>query len=101
MQTPTVAKHRTANVTVKLEESDRERIKSLAAVKKRTSHYIMREAIQKYLEAEELEQRFIEAAEASLKGYKLNGLHITLEEFSEWATKLKTSPDAPAPTCHK
>ena len=100
MPSHTIDKQRTANVTVKLEESDRARIKSLAAVKNRTSHYIMREAIQKYLEAEELELRFINAAETSLEEYKANGLHITLEEFSGWATKLKTSPDAPMPTCH-
>ncbi|MDO9011090.1 MAG: ribbon-helix-helix protein, CopG family [Gallionella sp.] len=101
MQNHTIEKPRTANVTVKLEESDRARIKSLAAVKKRTPHYLMREAIQKYLEAEESEQRFITAAETSLKEYKLNGLHITLEEFSAWATKLKTNPDAPMPICHR
>jgi len=101
MQPSTIEKQRTANVTVKLEESDRARIKSLAAIKNRTPHYLMREAIQKYLEAEELELRFVNAAEASLKEYKLNGLHITLEEFSGWATKLKTSPDAAMPTCHE
>jgi predicted transcriptional regulator len=100
MQSQTIEKQRTANVTVKLEESDRARIKSLAALKRRTPHYIMREAIQKYLETEELEQRFINAAETSLAEYKTNGLHITLEEFSEWASKLKTSPDATMPICH-
>ncbi len=78
MQSNTIEKQRTANVTVKLEESDRARIKSLAAIKNRTPHYIMREAIQKYLEAEESEQRFINAADASLEKYKLNGLHITM-----------------------
>lgn len=101
MQIPTIEKHRTANVTVKLEESDRARIKLLAAAKNRTPHYLMREAIQKYLETEESEQRFITAAETSLKEYKLNGLHITLEEFSTWATELKASPDAPMPKCHR
>lgn len=101
MQTPSIEKHCTANVTVRLEKSDRARIKLLAAVKKRTPHYIMREAIQKYLEAEELEQRFIAAAEESLKEYKINGLHITPEEFSSWATKLKSNPDMPMPICHR
>ena len=101
MLTHTNEKPRSANVTVKLEESDRARIKSLAAAKKRTPHYIMREAIQKYLEAEESEQRFIAVAENSLAEYKLNGLHISLEELSEWATKLKTNPDEPMPVCHR
>jgi predicted transcriptional regulator len=101
MQTRTTDKHRTGNVTVKLEASDRARIKSLAAVKKRTPHYIMREAIQKYLEAEELELRFINAAENSLAEYRSNGLHITLEELGDWAAKLKTCPDLPMPICHE
>ena len=68
MQSHTIDKQRTANATVKLEES---------------------------------ELRFIESAENSLKEYKLDGLHITLEEFNDWATKLKTSPDAAMPACHK
>lgn len=101
MQTHTPEKSGTANVTVKLDESERTRIKLLAVTKKRTPHYLMREAIQQYLEAEESEQRFIAAAEKSLEEYKAHGLHITLEEFSVWATQLKTNPKAPMPECHK
>jgi predicted transcriptional regulator len=101
MRTPSIQKTKTANVTVKLEDSERARIKSLADFKKRTPHYIMREAIAKYLEEEELEQRFIAAAEQSLIDYKANGLHISLDELSSWASQLKTNPEAPMPTCHK
>ncbi|SJM90893.1 conserved hypothetical protein [Crenothrix polyspora] len=101
MKTEMPEKPRTANVTVKLEDSERERIKSLAAAKKRTPHYIMREAIQNYLEQEEAEQRFITAAKASLAEYKKNGEHITLGEFSAWVKEAKTDPNAPMPLCHK
>ena len=101
MQTHSTQKTKTANVTVKLEDSERVRIKSLADFKNRTPHYIMREAIAKYLEAEELEQRFITAAEQSLLAYKADGLHISLDELSAWALQIKTLPEAPMPICHK
>lgn len=91
---------RTVNMTVKLEGSDRDRLKALAVVKKRTPHYIMREAIQKYLDEEEAEQRFIAAGEASLEHYQKTGLHITLDELRTWAKDVKDNPAAPMPACH-
>ena len=94
-------KSRTTNVTVKLENSARDRLKSLALAKKRTPHYIMREAIQKYLEEEESEQRFIKAAEKSWGDYEKTGQHITLEEARAWAKKLRKNPKAAIPACHK
>lgn len=90
-----------ANVTVKLDPSERDRLKSLAIAKKRTPHYIMREAIQKYLAEEELEQRFIAAAEQTWEHFEQTGEHVTLEEVQAWAKKLKKNPKAPIPPCHK
>jgi predicted transcriptional regulator len=100
MSTSTLEKPRTANMTVKLEDSERERLKSIAITKNRTPHFIMREALHKYLEEEEAEQRFIAAAKASLKEYKKTGLHITLDEFGAWAKAIKKNPKAPMPACH-
>ena len=50
MTASTLDSERSANVTVKLAASDRKRIQSLAISKKRTPHYLMKEAIQAYLE---------------------------------------------------
>ena len=100
MSSAALEKSRTANMTVKLEGSERDRLKTLAAAKKRTPHYIMREAIQKYLDEEEAEQRFIAAGEASLKHYQKTGLHITLDELRTWAKDAKKHPNAPMPECH-
>jgi predicted transcriptional regulator len=97
----TSEKSGSSNLTVKLDHADRERLKLLAVAKKRTSHYLMREAIQKYLASEEAQQRFIEVAKNSLAEYKKTGSHITLEEFSEWTKALKKNPKAPMPECHK
>jgi predicted transcriptional regulator len=101
MKTESTQTTRTANVTVKLEDSERERLKSLAVAKKRTPHYIMREAIQQYLDQEEAEQRFIQVAQESLAEFKKTGEHITLNEFSAWVQEVKQNSHTPMPVCHK
>lgn len=89
-----------ATVTVKLDPSDRVRIASLAAMKKRTPHYLMKQAILEYVVREEAHQNFIKAAEASFEHYKQTGLHITFDEFSAWVDRVQKNPDAPIPACH-
>ena len=96
----TIEKSRAANVTVKLELSERERIKSIATFRNRTPHFIMKEAIQHYLKHAEAEQNFISAGESSWQDYESTEMHITLGEAKEWAKKRKTDPDATLPACH-
>ena len=98
---PTFAKPRTATVTLKLDAAFRDRIKSLAATKKRSSHYLMKEAILDYVRREEARLDFIKAAEASFEHYKETGSHITLDEFSQWVDEVQQNPDAPFPACHR
>lgn len=100
MPTAALEKSGTANMTVKLGGAERDRLKALAAARKRTTHYLMREAIQKFLDEEEAEQRFIAAGEASLKHYQKTGLHITLDELRSWAKDVKKDPNTPMPECH-
>ena len=87
-------------VTVKLDPVDRNRIAALAAIKKRTPHYLMKEAILAYVQKEEARQNFIRAAETSFEHYKETGLHITLEELSTWVDDVQQNPDTPVPACH-
>ena len=102
MKTATIEKPRShGTVTVKLDPSDRDRISSLAALKKRTPHYLMKEAILEYVQREEARQNFIKAATSSFEHYKETGLHITLDEFSAWVDEVQNNPDAPITTCHK
>ena len=88
-------------VSVKLDPSDRERISVLASTKKRTPHYLMKEAIREYIEREESRQNFINVAERSYEHYKETGLHISLDEFSAWVDDVEKKPDAPMPVCHR
>lgn len=96
----TLEKPRAATVTVKLDESHRDRLKTLAVAKKRTSHYLMKEAIELYLESEEAEQKAIQEAAASLEHFERTGLHVTLDEVKQWAQNLKTNRNAQLPACH-
>ena len=100
MKTSTTEKPRTGSVTIKLDDADRDRIASLATAKKRTPHYLMKEAILEYVKKEEARQNFIAAAESSFEHYKETGLHITLDEFSHWVDEVQEIPVAPATACH-
>lgn len=88
-------------VSVKLDSSDRERINLLATVKKRTAHYLMKEAIHEYIQREESHLNFIRAAEASAREYDDTGLHVTLDEMDSWMESWGTDNEKPMPICHK
>ena len=100
MNTASVEKARTGSVTIKLDAADRNRIESLASAKKRTPHYLMKEAILDYVKKEEARQNFIAAAQSSFEHYKETGLHITLDELSAWVQQVQQDPHAPVPPCH-
>ena len=96
MNTASAEKARMGSLTIKLDAVDRSRIESLASVKKRTPHYLMKEAILDYVKKEEARQNFIAAAQSSFGHYKETGLHITLDEFSTWVDQAQQDPVAPA-----
>ena len=87
-------------VSVKLDPSDKARLNSLAVARKRTSHYLMKEAIQEYIKREEIHQNFIRAGEESDKHAEATGLHVTSDEVNAWVESLKSNPNAKIPTCH-
>lgn len=96
-----LTKQPATNMTVKLEASDTERLRSMAIVKKRTPHFLMKEAITTYLEREEIEQKFIARAVESRESFRKTGLHTTHEEFSRWVDELQNNTKAKPPVCHK
>jgi predicted transcriptional regulator len=88
------------NATVKLTAAERQRIKSIANFRQRTPHFIMKEAIQWYLQEAEAEKNFIHAGETAWADYEKTGLHVTLDEAKAWARALKTDPTATLVSCH-
>lgn len=88
------------NATVKLSARERDGIKTIATLRNRTPHFIMREAIQVYLKQAESEQLFVQAALLSREHLKKTGLHVTQDEFSAWVNTIQKNPKTPMPVCH-
>lgn len=88
------------SVTIKLDAVDRDRIANLAYARKRTPHYVMKEAILDYVKKQEARHHFIVAAESSFEHFKETGLHVSLDEFSAWVDQVQENLAAPLPECH-
>jgi predicted transcriptional regulator len=87
-------------MTLKLDTSHRDRLKSLAAVKKRTAHYLMKEAIERYLKAEEAQLVALQSVDDAVAHFEATGLHITLNELKTWAKDVKVNRGAQLSACH-
>lgn len=96
----TLEKAPAVNLTIKLDSSHRDRLKSLAIVKKRTAHYLMKEAIERYIDVEEAQQTILKSVDESIVHYEATGVHITLNEVKTWAKELKINRNAQLPACH-
>lgn len=86
----TTRSQKTAPVSVKLPTVERDRLAALAAARKRTSHYLMREAVSEYLGREEARQSFREEAALAWRDYKETGLHLSQEDVDDWIDSLGT-----------
>jgi len=91
----------TASTTsLKLDIETKERVQRLAAARRRSAHWVMREAIEQYVEREEKREQFRQEALAAWTHYQTTGLHATAEEADAWLAKLEAGKDARPPKCH-
>lgn len=89
-----------ASTSLKLDSELKERVQRLAAARRRTPHWIMREAVEQYVGREEKRERFLQDAMAAWNEFQVNGLHATAEEADAWLAKLEAGEHAEAPECH-
>ncbi len=87
--------------SVKLDDDLKNRIQTLADSRKRTSHWIMREAIRDYVEREEARESFKQEALASWEAYQETGRHLTGSELNDWLTTWGTDKEVEIPPCHE
>jgi len=87
--------------SVKLDDDLKHRIQSLADSRKRTSHWIMREAIRDYVEREEARESFKQEALASWQAYQETGRHLTGGELNGWLNQWGTDKESEIPPCHE
>lgn len=86
--------------SLKLDSKTKSRIQKLAEARRRTPHWIMREAVEQYVEREEKRERFRQDALAAWNHYQSTGLRVTGEEADAWLAKLEAGENAPIPECH-
>ena len=91
-----------ATVTsIKLDDELKGRIQQLAEARRRSAHWIMREAIAQYVEREEQRESFKRDAMTAWEEYQRNRRHLTLEEADAWLGRLEAGEDAEPPECHE
>ena len=86
--------------SVKLDDSLKDRIQRLATQQRRSAHWIMREAIQQYVERAEARESFKQEALASWEDYQSTGQHLTGDEVREWLRGWGTDEETEIPACH-
>ncbi len=87
--------------SVKLDDDLKSRIQRLANARHRSAHWIMRTAIQDYIEREEVRENFKQEAIASWTSYQETGQHLTGQEVRNWLNTWGTEEESEAPQCHK
>jgi predicted transcriptional regulator len=87
-------------VSIKLEQGDHDRLKSLADSRHRKPHFLMKEAIKQYLNREEARESFKQEALASWQEYQETGQHLTGEEVASWLDTWGTDQEKAMPACH-
>lgn len=85
--------------SIKLDDELKGRVQHLAEIRRRTPHWIMREAIAQYVEREEKREAFRQDTLRAWEEYRRTGLHLTGEEVDAWLAKLETGEDADLPAC--
>jgi predicted transcriptional regulator len=88
-----------STTSIKLDSQTKDRVQRLAAARRRSAHWVMREAIQQYVEREEKREQFRRDALAAWDHYQTTGLHATAEEADAWLAKLEAGKGAAPPKC--
>lgn len=88
----------TTTVGVKLDEETRDRLKKLGAARQRSTHWLMREAIRKYLDEEEMIESRNREADAAWEEYQRTGQAVSHEKVMAWLDTWGTDQESPCPS---
>jgi predicted transcriptional regulator len=90
----------TRTTSLKLDSAVKTRLQKLAEARRRTAHWLMREAIEQYVDREERRDYLRQEALAAWAAYQATGLHATAEEADAWLARLEAGEDAEPPSPH-
>ena len=90
-----------ATTSLKLDAATKARLQRLADARKRSAHWLMREAIEQYVNREERREQLRRDTLAAWSDYETTGLHVTAEEADAWLARLEAGEDAEPPAPHE
>lgn len=82
---------------IKLAPEDRERLRRLGEKKKRSAHWIAKEAISEYLDREEAAESFKDETVARWEEYRQNAKAIADDEVVKWLDSWGTDHELKSP----
>lgn len=86
--------------SVKLEAGLKDRLDRLAETRRRSAHWLMREAIRQYVEREEARESFRREALQAWQDYRETGRHLSLDETAAWLERWGGADETEAPESH-
>ena len=89
-----------STTSLKLDSAMKERVRRLASARRRSPHWVMREAVAQYVEREEKREQLRQDALAAWADYQTTGLHLTAKEADVWLDKLEAGKPAVIAKCH-
>lgn len=87
--------------SLKIDDQLKARIQQLANARRRSPHWIMREAILQYVGHEEARESFKREALASWVAFRETGRHLTAAEVRTWLDSWGSPGEAGMPECHE
>lgn len=86
-------------MAIKLPQQDRERLQLLGVAKKRSAHWLAKEAITQYLDREEAAERFKLESVARWEEYCQTGKSVPHDAVMRWLESWGTENELEAPKC--
>ncbi|KEY57286.1 CopG family ribbon-helix-helix protein [Serratia sp. DD3] len=86
--------------SIKLGDDLKNRLQHLAESRRRSAHWLMREAITQYVEREEKRETYLRDAQNAWDEFQRTGLHLTQKEADDWLAQLEAGQDVEPPECH-
>jgi predicted transcriptional regulator len=90
-----------AATSIKLDEELKVRVLHLAETQRRSSHWIMREAIAQYVDREEKRETLRQHTLEAWNEFQATGQHSTAAEVDNWLASWGSENELPVPECHK
>jgi predicted transcriptional regulator len=88
-------------IAIKLDAETKQRLEKLAEAKKRTPHYLMKEAVKDYVEREERAEELRKETLERWDAYTTSGEHVNNEAVMAWLDTWGREGEAERPSCEK